>query len=125
LLATDLTSPSSGLPLRVLLLLSSTQGQLSSLVGLFLGHFFGPHSGSPPDAGAGSRDGGGYSLHAGRSQAGLKQACPVSSVVNPLSSMSKCRERALATRGRAASECLRPCCEDLAPERRRWMGSPC
>lgn len=63
--------------------------------------------------------------HAGRSQAELKQARPISSVVNPLSSVSKWRERALATRGCAALECLRPCCEDLALERRSWMGSPC
>lgn len=43
MLAPDLASPpSSGLPLRVLLLLSSTQDQLLSLFGLFWDTFLGP-----------------------------------------------------------------------------------
>lgn len=45
----------------------------------FGGHFFELHSCSPPDTGAGSREGGDCSPHA----AGLKQARPISSVVNP------------------------------------------
>lgn len=89
--------PSSGLPLRVLPLLSSTQGQLSSLPG-FWGNAFWSPLGFPTGYRVGSRDGGGYSPHADCPQAGLKRARFISSVVNPLSSVSKWKEPAPAMR---------------------------